>query len=561
MTRGRGFGETERTIWLLSMPACAEVISQMKIFTGADGYSEKPHKECTKSRQQRDHNDTIKLLSYLSKRNPFGKDCKDIVNISSGKIAHVASNIDEAKEVGEKIVATMTGKIVTNVTFKKKDQATHMISPNVVHCEDKAISIDPLLLFQRLLTAGEASASKLQEVLSFELATAPPSLFDSCGMMRVCQKSVLATCLWCTDAAAETPLLSLHHVFDGGSLLHKINWPKGATYGEIADMYVRFIKSRHPNATVVFDGYSSNTTTKDSAHSRRALKSSPDIVVDVNNHLDDTKESFLSNNNNKQSFINILSCKLRLVGVDVYNAKSDADTLIVKHVLESAERVDTVLVGEDTDLLVLLLHHVKDTHNNITFTSFGCRMWNIKKAKSLLGQETSNHLLFLHALTGCDTTSSPYSIGKKTALAKFKNNLELREASQIFTASSDIEAIQKAGEKALVILYGGSDESLDELRYKKYLRKVVTQKKAVQPYMLPPTCAAAKHHSLRVYHQVAVWKSLLDSTNEDPTNWGWQLVNNILHPVFTDIAPAPEDLLKIIFCKCKSDCSSLRCVC
>ena len=32
-------------------------------------------------------------------------------------------------------------------------------------------------------------------------------------------------------------------------------------------------------------------------------------------------------------------------------------------------------------------------------------------------------------------------------------------------------------------------------------------------------------------------------------------------PLFTDLPPAPDDLLKIIRCNCHTDCSTMRCTC
>ena len=58
-------------------------------------------------------------------------------------------------------------------------------------------------------------------------------------------------------------------------------------------------------------------------------------------------------------------------------------------------------------------------------------------------------------------------------------------------ANNPIE-VKEAGERAMVAIYGGDAESLDELRYKKYLKKVASQNEAVQPSTLPPTSAAAK---------------------------------------------------------------------
>ena len=115
-----------------------------------------------------------------------------------------------------------------------------------------------------------------------------------------------------------------------------------------------------------------------------------------------------------------------------YYAKSDADflILIVPEAVETAENSNTVVVGDDTDLLVLLIHHTKLNHNEIFFIpepkkNSKCRIWNVKQVKTELGSFVCKHILFLHAMLGCDTTSRLLGIGKGTILKEFKANVEL----------------------------------------------------------------------------------------------------------------------------------------
>jgi len=67
---------------------------------------------------------------------------------------------------------------------------------------------------------------------------------------------------------------------------------------------------------------------------------------------------------------------------------------------------------------------------------------------------------------------------------------------------------------------------------------------------LPPTSAAAREHSFRVYHQV----QQRSGVELPPTEWGWELINGQLQPVLTRQLPAPEKLLTLISCNCKSGC-------
>ena len=45
------------------------------------------------------------------------------------------------------------------------------------------------------------------------------------------------------------------YVLDGGSLLHRLPWNKGDSYGSIAESYAEFTVRNYGLATVVFDGY------------------------------------------------------------------------------------------------------------------------------------------------------------------------------------------------------------------------------------------------------------------------------------------------------------------
>ncbi|KAJ8868211.1 hypothetical protein PR048_032020 [Dryococelus australis] len=57
----------------------------------------------------------------------------------------------------------------------------------------------------------------------------------------------------------------------------------------------------------------------------------------------------------------------------------------------------------------------------------------------------------------------------------------------------------------------------------------------VQLLVEPPTSAACAEHSLRAYYQ------------------GWKLAGGFLVPILTSQAPAPESLLSLVSCGCKTD--------
>ena len=118
LTRGRGMGETQRLVWLLSMPACAQVNNAMQTLTGVNYQTSEQHKDLTKSRQQRDFKDLQTVTTYLNARSPFSAD-PSLRNIASGVVADDNVNADTAREIGLKILVSMTGKNALDFSFHR----------------------------------------------------------------------------------------------------------------------------------------------------------------------------------------------------------------------------------------------------------------------------------------------------------------------------------------------------------------------------------------------------------------------------------------------------------
>lgn len=190
------------------------------------------------------------------------------------------------------------------------------------------------------------------------------------------------------------------------------------------------------------------------------------------------------------------------------------------------------------------------------------RLWDIQQTQATLGEYVCKILPFLHAITGCDTTSRLFGIGKPVALKKLMASTEyLKDYIEVFlqrTLSPD--DVTKAGEEVIVWLYGGMPkEKLNMLRFRKFSTKIMTSVTHVQVHTIPPTSDAVKFHSLRAYLQCQSW--INDDDDRDPTMWGWYIAGGKLLPTKSAMPPAPERLLKIIRCNCKVNCETKRCTC
>ncbi|CAB4012765.1 Hypothetical predicted protein [Paramuricea clavata] len=84
----------------------------------------------------------------------------------------------------------------------------------------------------------------------------------------------------------------------------------------------------------------------------------------------------------------------------------------------------------------------------------------------------SESLLFLHAVSGCDTTSRPHGIGKVGVLKKYA---ALAESAATFMASESSKvALETAAERALLVMYGSQVDDLKTARLQRFQTKVAT---------------------------------------------------------------------------------------
>jgi hypothetical protein len=277
------------------------------------------------------------------------------------------------------------------------------------------------------------------------------------------------------------------------------------------------------------------------------------------------KDIFLTNPRNKQRFIELLGCKLRDASFEVVHTQDDADLPIVKTAINFAREQNVMVVAEDTDILVLLCYYVDPTLNGILLGTEPKRgqkakLWDIHKTKLLLGEEVCHRLPAIHALTGCDTTSKLFGIGKATALKKLKSTKHMQESLNTFCdVFASKENVLKSGSEVLSCLYGGVPfEGLDVLRFRKFGTKVAAGSISVQVQSLPPTEDAANFHIQRAYLQCRYW---MTAESLDPCDWGWYISSGKLFPIKTGKSAAPSVLLKTVKCSCKTNCDSKRCSC
>ena len=559
------------------MHKCSAVHDAMSEITDSKHKTSEQHIELGASRVSRDNSDLNKVISWLKNCNPsFPVDpnlrCLH-TGMSSIKV-HDIINCDNAEDVGRRIHEQIDEKNFNEVSFKRSDCIKTLASLQTrLVIQDTNVQIDPYGLFTRLIAVVERS-NTVEECFEFELTVEPTSLFKD-SFMRKPNKSDLAKFItYEVEYLDNLPQSKI--VIDGGALLHRVKWKKSSTYSEIFVQYANYLINKYGVCTIVFDGYDSGPSIKDHEHIRRSKTSCPYLKIVAIGLAHKDQHLFFSNANNKSQFINLLSIYLIESGFDVHQSSSDADTNIVKAALEIASSGNLVIViADETGVLVLLLHHFNDDMSDVFVYSeasrrskVGPKVFSIRTLKSNMIPIVLRSLLFLHAWSGCDTTSAIFGYGKASILKKFTSSEKFQNLSKVFYLhDAGHILISHAGIQIFSILYSGKvADDLAKLRYNQYMNMISKSKSKskLKPECLPPTNNTADFHSYRVYLQVREWDSFLQS-DLDPTEWGWKLNDSRYFPITTTKNPAPPDILNIIRCNCKmsseTPCSNNRCSC
>jgi hypothetical protein len=268
----------------------------------------------------------------------------------------------------------------------------------------------------------------------------------------------------------------------------------------------------------------------------------------------------------------VLTQYLQENGIAVHQASGDADTMIVSVALDCVRHgnVPVAVLGEDTDLFALLLYHRRSDMSDMYFLSepkkgkggkmVGGKCISIHSVQTKIGYNTCKCMLAIHALGGCDTTSAIFGHGKGTVYSKIARDMTLQShcmTLQLETAS--VQQICEAGISLIVALYGGKvDDNLAGLRYTSYCSASLSHR--FKPDNLPPSESAARMHVMRVHLQAAIWGALGESGLK-ATDWGWRTEQDRFVPIQLDGEIAPDHVLKVVRCRCKSNCSSALCSC
>ena len=291
--------------------------------------------------------------------------------------------------------------------------------------------VSSTVLFTRRCNCAEREED-VEQYFALELTNQPQALFKD-GLMCKPDKSSLRKVLHPDEMKMPSSRLHGKYVLGGGALLHRVHWAKWTKFNEIAQVSVNYVRHNYGSAFVIFDGYSTELSTKSHEHMRRigSKGSSMNMMIKDDNEVPYNKERFLSNKHNKIELISLLSEYLKTNGQNVHVCKDDADTKIVSTSLEIAQESPVTVVAGDTDML-LLYHWNEKLFDIFLLQERGKKCWSMKECQSQVSV-MKQHLLFVHAWSGCNSTSAILGKGKPSFFQFVEKYPTIQSASEIMS--------------------------------------------------------------------------------------------------------------------------------
>ena len=153
------------------------------------------HKGVSTARINRDRKDFKRILGRFSPISPFAVE-SDLKNIANGFIAENSVNVHDFYDHGKTMISKMVEGEIFKFSFKRKDKVRMLAYANSVKLPNSEESIDPCLLFQRLLLVASTSSFDVNEFSKYELSAYPTSIFVTTTMLRQAGKPPLATAIY-----------------------------------------------------------------------------------------------------------------------------------------------------------------------------------------------------------------------------------------------------------------------------------------------------------------------------------------------------------------------------
>ena len=552
--------------------------------------------------------DVKKLAQSIQKGgNPFDDETSELVVLFSGDIIDnsVMETLYKINQSGIEQYNTFVNERIINRSKPLSDPIKKnnfpLISRPTVKKSTVPTQVSSLKqdcnLFARLYIASQSREGSLEEFFSHENQAYPPAL-SQFRKLRPSNKSQLLNCLedfaMPSDAAPEVDAVML----DGPAVVHFLTPRNCRTFAEYASkIFLPFIQrtlTMCDRLDLVWDVYHQDSLKSD-ARTKRGTGARRRVAP--GNTVPRKWSEFLKNSMNKTElfqFLSDMTVSLEVqelivvtLGTRALTNKEESDVAVNEISPCTHEEADTRLLLHtanavrhgsqkisirtvDTDVVVLATAHFATIKPQELWIDFGTgktrRFIPVHELAMTLGPQRCTGLPLFHSITGCDTVSAMYGVGKKKAWQHWQtyDHITTTFASLSSNPPQEISDSHYAElERFVVLLYNRTSASTEV----NDVRRVLFTQKGRTIENIPPTQAALTQHVRRaVYQGGHIWGQALIARPEypDPSSWGWNKkqsgTSTTWTPLWSTLPPASATCIELLCCGCTKGCHG-RCKC
>lgn len=592
--------------WALSLHVCSHIVQDVSEM-GNENHQVPVtvHKEEMPARKKTDAADREKLrerlITCIDPLNP--DDHPDqLVNIVTGKLAPAAVNADTAAKIGLQQMKDYEDHWPSSF-HKPLSKKVVTMSASRKHVKVGQEDVyDPNLIYSRVLGLQHVRDVNLKDVMKFELAATPPSMFEENGDMRITKtKSILKKKLQVevSDRLSSSPDA---FIIDGCAVLWVIRWPTKGTVEDFILNLLGYVNERLKscNTYLVFDRYYEKSIKNATRTARAGKEASRRHKLDLHTPLP-AQKVVLNVTENKLQLIKLICTYIkehaellannRLVvtgqdptPIEVSNGKvtlrhdlrtthEEADVVIVQQMVHVALTGASSIrvISDDTDVFVLLLHFFKSESLTCDLVMLGtCHSRTSVDIKATVQKcaDFVSEILAAHVVSGCDTVSYLWGIGKGTVVKCLMMGYQLKNLGHL---DSDFSDVISEATSFLAACYGSKErDNMTAVRFDIWSQKMGNKKLTAAPQLksLPPTTETFTEHVHRAHFQAAVWRAALEvdpPAFQHTHGWTTDQTSNTLVPIPLppNVTSAPDEVLTMIRCGCRSvpPCATAKCSC
>lgn len=605
--------------WFLIAPELHRLSEEAKHMLGVKCTTVNKHHLLSDSKTNKFHNNVEKLLNVLRPKNLF--DCSEdkLINLITGAIMpeDVIYSVINRDSIGQAMFNKFVENRLVNNTenfWKTMTKAKLKTWKNCYKTEKsqcKSIVLkDDRSLFARLLVVGRSRQEiDLKETIGkYEFSVNPRSLFNIDGSLRLCKtKSKLTHILelsgktvlsdntntvkqYSSSSQAEYKIC----IVDGMAIMQEMGKPQYIfTASDLCNHFLKIVEQQSTGFQeihIIFDRYDIVPSLKQQIRDMRVNKSniiSYNISGDVNIEKI-SLQNLLSSIVTKQNLCNyfasqiiklkkssdnvfVTTCKdiclsNRLDFSHLNSNQEEADTRIILHAIDATNRNAThiSILCSDTDVLVLALYHFNQLcHNTYLVMGTGSKRRPVYLAQICrsLPSKIIQGLPAFHALTGCDFTGTFFGKSKQSCWKIYlKCSDAILQSFANFGTTYNIFTEDFANLEDFVCKIYAPNSSISmvkDLRWYLFAKHQLTDEK------LPPTNTALREMVQRANYICMMWKKCNDPFPNllSPHGQGWILQHNKYVAIGTTQPAAPQFLIDLVKCSCKTGCISNHCSC